>query len=205
MSEVQRLEAVAARLEAVATKLESGGFAVGTSGGGAPAAAPAGGVPASVAAYAAIMSGPMAEFLALSNKIGGVTSEAAGKVEAAFNVVGETVAMASVCKKPVSSPSAYMFNHSDKWQGDLGAVFADLNAAIKAVTGIRKPKVRLVLSNKSNEVHVCPTRTARILPTSSLMQSMGVLVLSASWAPLKNLGRWWHQASICSDSSGTKF
>jgi len=110
---------VAARLEAVA----GGGGSVA-----APAGAVAGGAPASVADFAALMAGPMKTFLALSDEIGDVTATSAHKVKEAFEVIENLVAMATVCTKPSAA--------------DMPQIWAPLNASIKAVTGIRKPKDR---------------------------------------------------------------
>lgn len=62
---------VAARLEAVAARLEGGGsFAAGA----APAAGGGGGgPPPNVAAFQALMNGPMAKFIALSDKVRAVS------------------------------------------------------------------------------------------------------------------------------------
>lgn len=98
-----------------------------TAEGAAPAGG-RGGAPPSVNEFQALMDNQMAAFLACSNGIGGVTAESAGKVKEAYEVVGNFVAMATVCKKPSAN--------------DLGTVFAPLNGGIKGVTGIRKPKDR---------------------------------------------------------------
>ena len=105
----------------VATSGGGGGAAGGPVGGAAAAAPAAGGA---VGAWGAITNGSLAKFAQLSTEVGDEIAEMAGHTSEAFAAVNGLLEMSAVCKKP----------------SDLGSIFGDLSAGMKAVTGVKPPK-----------------------------------------------------------------
>ncbi|XP_074543002.1 adenylyl cyclase-associated protein 1 [Halichoeres trimaculatus] len=85
---VQRLELVVGRLESMA---DSGGSSGGGSGGA---------ISAYVEAYDGIVSGPLAQYVCLSQKIGGDVQKHADMMKKGFSSVREVLVIASSCQKP---------------------------------------------------------------------------------------------------------
>ncbi|XP_012673848.2 adenylyl cyclase-associated protein 1 [Clupea harengus] len=90
---VQRLEVAVTRLEAVS----------GPAGGGAGGAGGSGVVSAYVEAYDALVSGPVAVYLALSKKIGGDVQKHADMMQRAFAAERQLLVKASSSQKPSDS------------------------------------------------------------------------------------------------------
>uniref|UniRef100_A0A672K3Z1 Adenylyl cyclase-associated protein 1-like n=1 Tax=Sinocyclocheilus grahami TaxID=75366 RepID=A0A672K3Z1_SINGR len=95
---VQRLEVAVGRLEAMSS----------SGGGGGPAAA-SGAVSVYVVAYDNLISGPVAQYTALSQKIGGDVQKHAELMKQAFSYQRQLLVTASSSQKPseVSVPAAY--------------------------------------------------------------------------------------------------
>uniref|UniRef100_A0A8C1RQU2 Adenylyl cyclase-associated protein n=1 Tax=Cyprinus carpio TaxID=7962 RepID=A0A8C1RQU2_CYPCA len=104
---VQRLEVAVGRLEAMSS----------SGGGGGPAAA-SGVVSVYVEAYDKLLSGPVAQYTALSQKIGGDVQKHAELMKQAFTCQRQLLVTASSSQKPsdVSIPAAYYVGSCTKLQ-----------------------------------------------------------------------------------------
>ncbi|MCI4392096.1 hypothetical protein PGIGA_G00142060 [Pangasianodon gigas] len=89
---VQRLEVAVGRLEAISS-----------SGGAGGSAAAGGAVSAYVEAFDALISGPVAEYLALSQKIGGDVQKHADMMKQAFTCQRQLLVTASCSQKPADA------------------------------------------------------------------------------------------------------
>ncbi|KAM3595630.1 uncharacterized protein V6R79_000317 [Siganus canaliculatus] len=107
---VQRLEAAVSRLESMSV-----------SGGSAGGSAPGGPVSAYVEAFDEIVNGPVAQYLALSQKIGGEVQKHAAMMKQAFSSQRAILVTASSSQKPAAAALSSVLQPLSKVIGDVTA------------------------------------------------------------------------------------